>query len=375
MKFKSRMKPASAGVMLGSGALVASLLGVGLSPPASAELGSKVVPAAVAALKAISTRPTQLQTTKVIGKPIPTGKTIDWIVCGSPLCTVLTGPLQAAAKVLGWKIDAIPGGLSPETILDAWNLAVQNHPDAVMASGFPEVVFSSALAKLKAANIPVVNAFVTDKPGNGITATVLSEPSEYNNTGKAMADYAIGTGGTSTNALFVYGSTFPADVLVEAGYQKESKKLCPSCGLNALNVPESDVGTTLPSVVTAYLTTHPKINYVVLGEGSFEAGIPQALQTSGFASRVKVVGQYPTQGSLQDLKQGKIAALVMTQQSDAMWQMSDALARFFAGVSVAPSEASSPVWVVTTKTASQVTPPYYVVKNYQTLYEKLWGKS
>jgi ribose transport system substrate-binding protein len=372
--FKRRAGRVSAGMVLASFALAASLVNVGISSSASAASSGGKIPAAVAELKKVTTRPAQLQTTTPIGKSIPSGKTIDWIVCGSPLCTVLTQPLQAAAKVLGWKVDAIPGGLSPETILDAWNLAVQNHPDAVMASGFPEAVFSSALAQLKTASVPVINAFVTDKPGNGVTATVMSQPSEYNNTGKAMADYAIGTGGKSTNALFVYGSTFAADVLVEKGYQKESTKLCPSCGLSTLNVPESDVGTTLPSVVTGYLTTHPKINYVVLGEGSFESGIPQALQTAGMANRIKVVGQYPTQGSLQDLSLGKISALVMTEQSDAMWQMSDALARHFAGVSVTPSEASSPVWVVTTKTASQVTPPYYVVKNYQKLYKKLWGK-
>lgn len=374
--FNRRKRSLSVAVTVGAMSLVTvftlgTATGVGATSN-SRTIPAKTIAAAVAALRKLEARPQHIQTTTKVGKPIPTGKTIDWIVCGSPLCTVLTGPLEAAAKVLGWKVDAIPGGLSPETIVDAWKLAVQNKPAGVMASGFPEIVFSSELAQLKAAHIPVVNGFVTDPPSAGYTP-VVSRPSEYNETGKAMADYALGTGGTATNALFVYGSTFAADIDVEAGYAKESKSLCPSCGLTPLNVPESDVGTTLPSVVTAALRTHPKVNTVILGEGSFEAGLPQALDSAGF-SHIKVVGQYPTQGSLQDLKNGKIAALVMTEQADAMWQMTDAMARALAGVSTSPSEISSPVWVVTKATANKLTVPYYVVSNYQAQYEKLWGK-
>lgn len=355
-------------------AAVASAFALAASLGAVAPAGGAVksIPRAVAALKKLTTRPEQLQTTTPIGKPIPTGKTLDWTVCGSPLCTVLTPSLEAAAKQLGWNVVPIAAGLTPETILDAWNTIVQNHPDAVMASGFPEVIFSSDLAKLKAENVPVIDSFVTDKPGNGITATVVSEPSEYAETGRAMADFALGKSGTATNAVFVYGSTFPADVLVKTAYQAESQKLCPSCGVSSLNVPESSVAT-LPAVVTAYLTTHPKINYVILGEGSFESGLPQALETAGFANKVKIVGQYPTPGSLQDLKDGKISALVMTEQADAMWQMVDALARYFAGVSTQPSSASSPVWIITKSTASLLHVPYYLVPNYQAKYEKLWG--
>jgi ribose transport system substrate-binding protein len=325
-------------------------------------------------LKKLESRPTHIQVTKAVGKPIPTGKTIDWIVCGSPLCTVLTAPLQAAAKTLGWTVDAIPGGLSPETILNAWNLAVQNHPDAVVASGFPEVVWSSALAQLKAANIPVVNGFVTDTPGNGVNAEIISLPSEYTNQGTAYAAYTLATDGTATNALFVYGSTFEADALLKSGYQAEQKKLCPSCGFSALNVPESDVGTTLPSVITAYLTSHPQINFLVLGEGSFETGLPQALQTAGLANKVKIMSQYPTAASVSDLTAGKLSALVAVEQSDAMWLYIDALARVFTGQSLAPSQASSPVWVVTPKTANKLTSPYYIVSNYQSQFKKLWGK-
>src|SRR6185437_4617283 len=111
--------------------LATSLITLGATTTAGADSSGNSIPAAQQLLKTYESRPQHIQVTKPIGKSIPTGKTLDWIVCGSPLCTVLTPPLAAAAKVLGWKVVAIPGGLTPETILDAWNQAVANHPDAV----------------------------------------------------------------------------------------------------------------------------------------------------------------------------------------------------------------------------------------------------
>src|ERR1700742_2930354 len=121
--------------------LSASFVTLGATAPAGADSSSKSIPAAVTLLKQYENRPQHIQVTKDVGKAIPTGKTLDWVVCGSPLCTVLTPALSSAAAALGWKVVAIPGGLTPETILDAWNQAVANHPDAVMGSGFPAAVF------------------------------------------------------------------------------------------------------------------------------------------------------------------------------------------------------------------------------------------
>ena len=373
-KRRTGFRRGTAGVVLGSMVLATSLVTLGAATTAGADSSGNSIPAAAQLLKTYEARPQHIQVTAPIGKSIPTGKTLDWIVCGSPLCTVLTPPLQAAAKVLGWKVVAIPGGLTPETILDAWNQAVANHPDAVMGSGFPSEVFQSAVSKLQAENIPAVNGFTTDTVGSGVEAEIVSQPSEYKNQGRGYAAYTVGTLGKKLNALFVYGSTFQADQYLKAGYEAEQKKLCPSCGFSALNVPESDVGSTLPSVITAYLNSHPQVNFLVLGEGSFETGVPQALQTAGLAGKVKVISQYPTQSSVQDLSAGKTSALVAVEQSDTMWLYVDALARIFTNQSPTPSEASSPVWVVTQKTSNQLTAPYHVVPNYQAQFKKLWGK-
>jgi hypothetical protein len=86
---------------------------------------------------------------------------------------------------------------------------------------------------------------------------------------------------------------------------------------------------------------------------------------------------YPSQTELQALSAGTIDGIVMFQQGDAMWQMTDALARYFAGVDVADAMKPSPAWAITKDSASELSGrgPYFLIENYQADYKKLWGVS
>jgi ribose transport system substrate-binding protein len=65
----------------------------------------------------------------------------------------------------------------------------------------------------------------------------------------------------------------------------------------------------------------------------------------------------------------------MFQQGDSMWQMVDALARHFAGVSVEPSMLPSPAWAITSDNVDQLTgDPYVLIEDYEAQYKALWGK-
>jgi ribose transport system substrate-binding protein len=361
----SKKRIVSIGASIASGALL--LTAVFAVPPAVA--GGTAIPKAQALLKALEQRPTKISVTTPITKPIPTGKTIDWIVCGVPGCTVLTDPLKQAAKKLGWTVVAIPGGLSPETILDAWNLAVQKHPDGVVGTGFPESIFASAVAKLKAANIPAINAFVTDTSGNGIAAIVNGQPS-YVQAGAALADFVLGKDGTKANALFLGGTTFPASQFEEKAFDKQYHALCPSCKVSSIEEPATLTGAALTTSIVAALTRNPSINYVVASQPNDVYGLPQALKTAG--SKAQILVNTPDATTLQYLKQGLIAGIMDVPNTDNMAEIIDAFARTFAGVPVAPDEAAGGDWAVTQATASQVKYPYYLVPNYLGQFAKLW---
>ncbi len=254
--YSMRKKLAVAGASLLSGAL---LVGGVLIAPTAAGADSNAIPAAQQKLKALKVRPTKIPVTAPINGKIPTGKTIDWIVCGVPGCTVLTNPLKQAAAALGWNVVAIPGGLQPETILNAWNLAVQNKPSGVVGTGFPESIFSSAVTQLNAAKTPAISAFVTDTPGpsSGLAAVVNGEPS-YTHAGTALADIVLGTQGKSSNAVFLGGTTFPASQFEEKAFDKEYKKLCPSCATSSIEEPATLTGDALTSSIVADADQEPQ---------------------------------------------------------------------------------------------------------------------
>jgi len=343
------------------------------SPSASSSSSSDTIPAAVDALNKLLQRPETLPSTVPISKPIPKGKTIDWLQCGISDCAILTPPLKAAAASLGWNVKVVDAGLTPESVKNAWDLAVRDHPDAVFASGFPASIFKSELAQLKAMNIPVIDFAVHDKSGNGITAVIQGDNTSYA-IGVGLADWVLAKKGKSANTLLVTSSTFANLPITVNGFKHEYNTLCPSCKVDTLDAPATTFGTTLPGNVVTYLRSHPDVNYIAADEGAMSQGIPQAIKTAGM--NIQMITQYPNQTTAQYLKDGSVlAGIIMPQEIDAMWQMTDAAARYYAGMSTKPAEAPSPLWFVTPETVSQISPPYSLIPDYPAKYKQLWGVS
>jgi hypothetical protein len=365
-----RKKFALAGASLLSGAL---LIGGVLIAPTAAGAASNSIPAAQKKFTALKVRPTKIPVTTPIQGTIPKGKTIDWIVCGVPQCSVLTKPITQAAAFLGWKVVAIPGGLQPETILNAWNLAVQNKPDGVVGTGFPESIFSSAVTQLNAAKTPAISGFVTDTPGpsSGLAAVINGEPS-YTHAGTALADIVLGAQGKSANAVFLGGTTFPASQFEEKAFDKEYKSLCSSCPASSIEEPATLTGAALTSSIVADLTRNPSINWVVASQPTDVYGLPAALKTAGL-SKVKILVNTPDATTVNYLKQGQIAGINVVPNTDNMAEIVDAFARTYTGQSVAPDETAGGDWAAMTPAAAkQIKAPYYLVVGYQQQYEKLW---
>ena len=330
----------------------------------------KSIPKAQALLKALENRPTRIPVTVKITKPIPKHKTIDFVVCGVPQCAILVKPLQQAAAKLGWTVKPIAGGLTPETILNAWNQIVHNHPNAAMGTGFPAILFQGPLKTLAAEHIPVINGFVTDKPGKLQVAIVNGTPS-YTKAGSALADFVLGMDGTSANSLFIGGTTFPASGFEQSAFINQSKSLCPSCPETNIDEPATITQSQLIAGIVAKINSDPSINFVVASQPTDVAGLPQQLKLAGHSS-VKILVNTPDPTSLSYLKAGEIAGIMDVPNTDNMAEMIDALARWEVHMSVKPSEGPGGDWAVLRSTASHVTYPYFLVKNYLAQYVKLW---
>jgi ribose transport system substrate-binding protein len=147
-------------------------------------------PKAAKANEEFEERPTSVGIETPVGKPIPKGKTIDFIQCGVPACKTEGELFESAASELGWTIKSINAGTTPEEIKAAYDQAIKDEPDAVLGSGYPRALFEPEIQQLKAKNIPVIEFFVEEEAGNGITAVIGGIPTTEMQ-GKMMANYIL----------------------------------------------------------------------------------------------------------------------------------------------------------------------------------------
>ncbi len=340
----------------------------------TAAAGGDAMAAAKANVEAALVRPTKIEVTEPVGATIPKGKTIDWIQCSIPACTQLGTALKEATDTLGWKLNTIDGGITPETIANAWAKAAANKHDAVVACGFPRSIFEQSLQQLKAANIPVIDIDVTDPAENGITA-VIQGADAYPPLGALQADWVLDQGGDKSNVLRVTTSAFPVVGLSTQGFTDEYKKVCPNCGLETLEAQVTDFGDKLSTQIVAFLQSHPDVNIVSAAVSDMVTGLNSALQAAGLADKVQVQTNDINPALEQDIRNGTpLKALTMMENVNMMWQAADVLARIFTDKPFEDSANATPnKWIVTKDNIGTFAEPYPIVEDYQAQYKALWG--
>jgi ribose transport system substrate-binding protein len=320
-----------------------------------------------------ATRPTQIPITEPVGKPIPTGKTIDFINCGVTSCTDEYTNLAAAAKVLGWTVKNINTKGTPESVQAAWTQAVNDKPDAVVTSGFPRAMFAQQLAQLKAANIPVLNASVVDNVGNGISL-LLNGPQSLTPEGEILASWITADSKGKANTLYVDLPAYNILAAVRQYFQANYTKMCSGCKLDVLSIPVTSVGKDVPDRIVSYLRAHPDVNYVVYSLGILNIGVPSALRQAGL-SKVKIAVNVGDAQNYQYISSGQAHAAMAFNQVEQDWVWADALARLFTHQSIAPDQnAKLPFMLITKDNLVSTSTDFPLVADYQAQFRKLWGK-
>jgi ABC-type sugar transport system substrate-binding protein len=343
----------------------------------SPKAGSSAFTAATAANAKYEHRPTSIGITTPVGKTIPKGKVIDFIQCGVPACVVEGDILASATSLLGWKLVRINAGTSPQQIADAYQQAVTNKPDAVIGSGFPRALFNSEVTSLSSMHIPVLEAFVGDSTGDGLTG-VVAGPVNNSIQGKEVADYILAnTTSKSATIGAVVPSGFPNMVQEDSAFDAEIQKQCPSCTVKLLTVPVTSIGTDLTTRISSFLTANPNVSWLWDGYDDMVTGLPTALKGSGITS-VKVATISMNGTVAADISQNDyVTTAIGTSFPEVYWREIDLLARYFTGVpySTDLNDATLPFWTITSadlpSDASSVT--FANVVSYKQQFEKLWG--
>ncbi|MFE9109979.1 sugar ABC transporter substrate-binding protein [Streptomyces collinus] len=358
--------------------LALAACGSGASPAADSTQagapGSPGLTAARAALAKYSERPATISVTEPVGKAIPQGKKIDFILCGVQSCKDLAGFFTEAAEELGWQVKQIATQGTPESVQAAYEQAVRDKPDAVVASGFPRAVYAKQLAQLKAAGIPVIQSNADDVTGEGVSL-LKNGPKDVGVQGEMLASWVVSNSGAKADTVYFDLPAYTILKPVKDSFAAKYKEWCDGCALDNVDVPITAVGKDMPDRVVSYLRSHPKVTHVVFSLGLLNVGVPAALKTAGITGKRIVVNVGDAQ-NYQYIEGGLTDGAMALNSHETAWLQADALARHFTGGTMAVDQkAALPNMLVTKDNLPSADGDFPIVEDYEKQFKALWGLS
>jgi ribose transport system substrate-binding protein len=299
------------------------------------------VSSAQAALAPYIGKSSAFPVTDSLASKLPAGKKFVYLQCSTPICAEVGELLQGAVKAIGGKMTVVNAGATATTAQAAASSALALKPDAVILGAIDPALFGTGLKALANSGAKLVSLQVDkDVTQYGITFNYLGVNLSQRN-GTLLADWVIANEGAKANAVIYTLPALDISAPVQAAFQAEMTKQCPSCTVRAVPIDVATIGTTAPSTVVTDLQAHPGTNVAVFVSLSAAAGLPAALKAAGVS--VKTVGFGPTAGNLQDIKNGNLTAALDIDFPVSTWTAVDAAARLIEGGQPTASEQAGDV--------------------------------
>jgi len=317
-------------------------------------------------------RPTKLEVTVPITKPIPTGKRLDFITCSSPGCAVIASRFVDAATILGWHVKVLTAAPSADSIVSAYETAIRDKPDGLAVAAVSAEVARPELAKLQSMHIPVVTVQDPDVKFGPIIASLYTHDSAYR-LGRATADEMTALGCGKGTTLYLNLSGYLVLQFRLKAYEAQMKRLDPSMKYKVLSFAATD--TTFTSQIVGAVRADPSVSCIYASADFMALGLPQALKAAGVTSLPKIITDYPAGNTtLQYIHSGLATATDIGDSGSYGYIYIDTFARYFTGMSLAPDvNALQTIWFVDRANAP-TSIPYSDVANLKAEYTKLWGK-
>jgi ABC-type sugar transport system substrate-binding protein len=329
------------------------------------------VDAAKAFVAKYSVRPTQIPVTQKVGKPIPKGKTVYFISCGTPECSQEAAIIKQGTDALGWTLNTINTSGTPESQKSAFQQAAQAKPAGVIYTAIDESVFQSEIPQIHSGGGILAACCITDPiSSNGIDYGV-EIPTQTGFVGQLQAAFVAADSNGKAKTAFINIPSIPILTFAKDNYDKSLPNYCSSCSADTLDVPISALGKDVPQRVVSYLRAHPDVNYIALSTDSLAVGLPAAMKAAGL-TKVKIVGQGATATNLQYLRSGQQTVSVAFPFYESMFMMLDAVVRHAAGAPIIPS-TTPPQWLLTQDNAPNTDQIFPIVTNCVDQFKALWG--
>lgn len=307
----------------------------GAAATQSSDDGASARAAAEEAIKPYIGQPSAFPVTEPL-KEVKKGATIAFMDCGTPICGLFWNLLQPASKTMGVELKRYKAGSAANTVTQAWDSAVSDKPDAVIAAAIDVELWKNQLKQLQDAGIPVVTTGILGTEQYGIKAAQAAENASSLQ-GKLMAAYAA-VNLPDAKKIAVYDvPELSFTRLVTEGFEEEIGKVCPDCDVRVVHIPVATMGTTAPQRVVSDLQANSGTQLAVFAIDEIQAGLPAALQSAGI--KIDTLGNSPSPTQLQYLKEGKETAALAVDLPVLGWTLLDQAMRGIVGQELTGDEA------------------------------------
>lgn len=369
---RRRRKVAVVGLSL---AAVAALL-AGCSGSASSGGSASSDPAQVEAAKAATASAKEPITTIGVTEPLkakPTpGKTFVWLECEIPVCKEQRDNAEKAVIAAGWQFKALGYSLAdPATQVSALQQALQFDPVAVGTVSLQKAQFDAVIPAYEKAGAVIVNAYGNAAPTGPIITNFDGADFSKSN-GQKLSNWLNADSNGSGKALVVTVDAVQALKEMNTEIVNYTEANCPGCQLTELKMNYPDIaGGKLPASVVGALQRDSSLEYVILPQGDFAAGLPAALAAAGLTGKIKVAGQGAGVQNLAGIQSGSESAWLQTNNAIVAWNSVDAALRHDQGMTVAPG-VNSPVQLLTKDVPFEIAASLPAPADFAAQYEKLW---
>lgn len=326
-------------------------------------------------------QPTSLPVTEPLTKPAPKDVSVVWVAAQFVQSQQLQAGLSEAAGVLGWNLKTFNyDAANPATIASSIESAIAAKPDVIVLNGLMKADIPGAIAKARAASIPIVLTATPDESENGVY-TVLHTGVKDAFSGTQLAANVAAESKDSGTVGHVLQMTVPQVSTylqpVDEAFEAELADKCPKCTRDLLKIDLADVfnGNAAKQVVS-YIQSHPDINYVVPDSSDLGNGLRAALNAAGL-NDVKIFGSTVGQAQISELQHGGPGLWTVQSYHVQGWVIADEVLRILVGD---PTDLwkddKSFVYVLSADNADGVDAkdPQFP-KGYEDMFKKMWGLS
>lgn len=325
------------------------------------------------AVKPYTTRPTSIGVTEPIQGTIPTGKTIAFMRCSLSSCAEISEMYHEAAAVLGWTVEDVNIGGTPETVKAGYQQAVKLKPDAVIGTGYSTEIYGEELDELNRLGIPVIQNSIAENDPR-LTALFQQGSTTVVKAGAIQAAWVLAQYGSDAKTLAIDVPDLTSIHSWYTGFAEEYERLCPDCKLDKVEFASTDIGTPkTASQIAGYVQANPGTNAIQMSVASIALGLPEALAALDYDGSVGVLNaDEPTRDYM---RQGTITVSNSTDWATTVWKGIDVVARTIVGQSVQPTiDAPENYFLYTADAIPEgegYATPY--VSDYQEQFKSLWG--